>query len=259
VVYAWLDLSAVLIFAVLILIYGASGAVIYWLAYGAPIRGHVQSLSGVVPPFVATTGVMFALLTGFLASDVGNRNRQAWQAVHTEASAATSLHTLSIAAASDMAAIRAALRDYLRSVVADEWPRMSGDGAAARTEAAQATLLREVSDPSIATQSGQAVHSALLANVLRMRDARAQRLALASDRTNDVKWITVLLLGMLTQVSIGLVHLERARAKIAALSVFTVAAVITLGLLAIQEGPFDGPIQIPPTPIVHSLEAMAAG
>jgi hypothetical protein len=259
VIYAWLDMSAVLIFAVLVLIYGASGAAIYWLAYGAPIRGHVQSLAGVAAPFIATTGVLFGLLTGFLASDVGNRNRQAWRAVHTEASAATSLETLSIAATSDMAAIRAALRDYLQSVVTDEWPRMAEHGAATKTEAAQATLLREVSDPKIATQSGQAVHSALLVTVLRMRDARAERLALASDRTNDVKWITVLLLGMLTQVSIGLVHLERARAKVAAVTVFTVGAVITLGLLAIQEGPFDGPIQIPPTPIEHSLKAMATG
>lgn len=256
-IYAWLDLPTLALFAVLSLFYGATAAAIYWLFFRSPVRGRIHTWNGVVAPFFGATGILFALLTSFLASDIGDRNRQAWRAVHTEASAATSLATLSIASVADMAAIRAALRTYLQSAVVDEWPSMTDRGGSPKTEAAQAALLSEVSDPKIAGVAGQAVHNALLATVLRMSDARADRLALASDHTNDLKWATVLILGVLTQFALGLVHLERARAKLAAITVFTIAAVITLGLIAIQEQPFDGPISISPAPIAQALKSVA--
>jgi hypothetical protein len=53
----------------------------------------------------------------------------------------------------------------------------------------------------------------------------------------------------MTQITIGLVHLDRPRAQIAALTVFTCALVIALGMMAMQEWPFSGPLQIRPTPL----------
>jgi hypothetical protein len=214
-------------------------------------------MTGVVAPFFGAVSVLFALLTSFLANDVGDRNRQAWRAVHTESSAAMSVHTLSVASASDMAAIRVALRDYLQSVVRDEWRAMAEDGASSKTDAALAALLRELSDPKIATEAGQAVHNALLSTALRVRDARADRLALASDRTNDVKWATVMLLGVLTQIALAFVHLERVRAQVAAIALFSVAAVVALGLIALQEQPFDGALRISSAPLQELLKATA--
>jgi membrane protein YdbS with pleckstrin-like domain len=70
--------------------------------------------------------------------------------------------------------------------------------------------------------------------VLRIHDARAERLSLGSDRTNQVKWAIVLLHGIVTQLAIALVHLERPRAHVAALTVFSLAAVIALGLTRIS-------------------------
>ncbi|MGZ6007129.1 MAG: bestrophin-like domain [Rhizomicrobium sp.] len=255
---AWLDLPAAALFAVLIVFYGLSGALISWLCVRSPLRAKIQTMSGVVAPFFGAVSLLFALLTGFLASDVGDRNRQAWRAVHTESSAAMSVHTLSVASASDMAASRAALRDYLQSVVRDEWRAMAEDGASSKTDTALAALLRELSDPKIATEAGQAVHNALLSTVLRVRDARADRLALASDRTNDVKWATVLILGLLTQIALASVHLERPRAQVAAIALFSVAAVVALGLIALQEQPFDGALRISSAPLQEALKATAA-
>ena len=110
---AWLELPAAALFALLIAFYALTGALISWLCVRSPLRATIQTMTGVVAPFFGAISVLFALLTGFLANDVGDRNRQAWRAVHTESSAATSVHTLSVASASDMAAIRVALRDYL--------------------------------------------------------------------------------------------------------------------------------------------------
>lgn len=258
-IHAWLDLPTMALFAALILFYALTAAIISWLCFGSPLRRKIHTLTGVVAPFFGAAGILFALLTGFLAADIGNRNRQAWRAVQGESSAAASIYTLSIASVSDMAGIRAALRDYLQSVVTDEWPHMTVNGGSSKTETALSMLLAELSHPKIATEAGQAVHNALLNTALRVRDARSDRLALASDRTNDLKWAVVLILGVITQVAIGLVHLERPRAQVAAIVVFSTAAVVALGLIALQEQPFYGAIRISPAPLQQVLATMAGG
>jgi membrane protein YdbS with pleckstrin-like domain len=94
----------------------------------------------------------------------------------------------------------------------------------------------------------------LLNATVRAGTARSDRLALAADRTSDVKWTTVLILGVMTQVSIVLVHLTKRDAQIAALAVFSVVVVITLGLIALQERPFAGDISIAPAPLTDLLK-----
>ena len=134
---------------------------------------------------------------------------------------------------------------------------MADAGGSPKTETALSMLLAEVSQPKIATESGQAVYTALMNTVLRMRDARSDRLALASDRTNDLKWAMVLILGVITQVAIALVHLERPRAQTAAIAVFSTAAVVALGLIALQEQPFDGALRVSPAAIEQVLHSMS--
>ena len=163
---AWLDLSPVGIFAVLIVLYFGITLLLAVVTFCRPFAGPVQSLTGVVAPFFSGIAILFALLTGFLANDVAERGRQAYRVVHTEAGELRNIHTLSVASASDMRTIRAALKTYVTSVVADEWPAMDLLRLSPRTETAYDDLLREVSVPSIAKDSGQAVHSALLTATL---------------------------------------------------------------------------------------------
>jgi hypothetical protein len=252
-----LDLPSAGIFAALILFYAATAAIILWLAFGWPGRGAVARFSGVVAPFFASVSVLFALLTGFLASDVGSRNRQAVQAVISEREAALTLHALSLAAASEMGSIRDALRAYLASVVTDEWPRMAEHEDSPATDAAMVALMREVSAPRIAGSAGQAVSSAMLEAVVRAHTARSLRLSLNTDRTNDLKWITVLIVAVLTQLAIGLVHLEKPRAQAAAQAVFSLAVAVTLSLIALQEYPFDGPLRVSSAPIEKALATIS--
>jgi hypothetical protein len=253
----WLDLPTAGMFAVLLGFYAATGAFLVWLTASSPAHGKIKSLTGVVGPFISTVSVLFSLLTGFLASDISDRNRQAWKAVHTESSAAETLNTLSLASASDMTRIRPPLRGYLQSVLTRDWPRMAEGDSSPDTDAAFEALLREVSDPKVAQVTGQTVHTALLNAVIRIRDARADRLALASDRTNDVKWITVLIIGIITQLAIALVHLERPRAHGAGVVVFSTAAIVALGLIALQEHPFSGDICISPAPLEEALAVVS--
>ena len=246
---AWLDLSPAGIFAVLIVLYFGMPLLLAVLAFCPPFRRPIQSLGGVVAPFFNGVAILFALLTGFLANDVAVRGRQAYSAVHAEAGELRNVHTLSVASASDMRTIRAALKTYVNSVINEEWPAMDEMKTSPSTAVAYDNLLREVSVPSIAKDSGQAVHSALLNATVRAGTARHDRLALSADHPNDLKWLVVIVLGLLTQVGIGLVHLDKPRAFLACLAVFASAAVVTLGLVALQEYPFDGTFQVSSAPI----------
>jgi hypothetical protein len=243
----WLDLPSIGMFAALVLLYAATGVVIAWIAL-ARITG-MSRFDGVVAPFFGAVSVLFALLTGFLASDIADRNRQAVRAVQTEAGELRNIHTLSIASVSDMHSIRTALAEYVKALVNDEWPAMANERPAPSAAAAYDELLRDVSDPKITQEAGAAVQVALLNAAVRAGTARSDRLALAADRTTDIKWVLVLFLGVMTQVSIALVHLTKRNAQIAALAVFSMAAVIALGLIALQERPFAGDIRVPPGPL----------
>lgn len=255
----WLDWPAAGMFALLVALYGVTAAAIVWLAYGKVFGARMRRFDGVVAPFFTSVGILFALLTGFLAGDVSDRNRQAVQAIQAEAGALRNIHALSVAAASDMQEIRAAWAGYVRSAIADDWPAMEHGAQAPATNAAYDALLREVSDPRIASESGAALHAALLNAAVQVGTARAERLALSGDRTNDLKWITVLMLGVMTQLAIGLVQLQKSGAQAAALAVFSVAAVLMLGLIGLQERPFGGDVRIAPAALQDVLRLSTAG
>jgi len=246
---AWLDLSAPGMFAVLCALYFGFALLLTLAVFCSPLKRPLQSLIGIVAPFFSSVAVLFALLTGFLANDVGDRNRQAVRAVQAEAGELHNLYTLSVASATDMHTIRAKWKTYVTSVVSQEWPAMAHGDLSPQTYAAYDDLLKEVSNPAIAKDAGQAVHAALLSAAVRVGTARSDRLALSSDATNDLKWIVVIVLGIFTQIAIALVHLDRARAFIATLVVFSSAAIVALGIIALQEYPFYGPLQISSAPI----------
>jgi hypothetical protein len=250
---AWLDLSAPGVFAVLCALYFGIALLLTLAVFCSPVAKPLQSLTGIVAPFFSSVAVLFALLTGFLANDVSDRNRQSLRAIQTEASELHNLYTLSVAAESDMHTIRDKWKAYVTSVVTKEWPAMAQGHLSPSTYVAYDDLLKEVSNPAIAKESGQAVHSALLNTAVRVGTARSDRLALSSDATNELKWIVVIVLGIFTQIAIALVHLEKPRAFIATLVVFSSAAIVALGIIALQEYPFYGPLQISPAPIAAQL------
>jgi len=246
---AWLDMAPAGIFLSLMVLYFGTVALLAILAFRSPVRRQIHSLHGVVAPFFNAVAILFALLASFLANDVSERSRQALRTVQAEAGELRNIHTLSVASVSDMKAIRAALKAYASSIVVDEWPAMNQFKTSPRTAAAYDNLLREVSQPGLSKASGQTVHAAIVNATVHAGTLRNVRLALAGDYTNDLKWLVVIALGLFTQLAIGLVHLDRFRAFVASLVVFSGAVVIALGIIALQEYPFEGTFQVSPAPI----------
>ena len=251
---SWIDLPAPAVFALLTALYAATGALIVWATFGRSLGASIRRFDGVAPPFFGAVAILFALMAGFLASDIADRNRQAARAVQTEAAELRNVFTLSVASKPDMAAIRADWTDYIKAVTRDEWPAMTTGDSAASVDRAFDALLRELSEPSMAANAGTAVNVAMSNAAVRVSSARSERLSLASDSTSELKWSIVLILGIMTQVAIGVVHLQKRNPQIAALVVFSVSAVVALGLIALQEHPFSGAVRVGPEPLLDLLK-----
>lgn len=248
---AWLAWPVVAVFASLFAVYMIAAALMVWLSFRSRLAPCVQSFRGVVPPFFGSTAIIFGVLIAFLSNDIWDRNKQAERVVFTESDTLIALYSLSAASAGNSAGLRAAIRTYASAVVEEEWPQLAEEERSPRTDAALNALLREVAKPGGGIDAS--VQRTMLDMVLRVRAAHEDRIALSNDRTVVTKWAAVLLLAFLTQVSIAVVHLEKPRPQVAALLIFTVAAVLLLGLLAIHEAPFEPPVFVPPGPILEVL------
>jgi hypothetical protein len=255
---AWLDLPIGAVFLVLAACLAVATAAVHWLSFGRITRPWALRHVGVVAPYAGVLAVLFSLLTSFLANDVWERERQAERAVLVERDGLLTAHELIAATAADMAGLREALRRYVRVVVAEEWPLMAEGGRSAAADDAIDALLREVAKSGVAAAVGQAAHGALLGSLLQVRRARDDRLLLSGDQADQTKWAAVLILALLTLVAIGIVHLERPRAQLAALVVFAVAVAATLGLVATRERPFAGAERISPAPLAEVLTDLTA-
>lgn len=250
----WLDLPVWGIFASTTVLFGLSALLIYWLSFGKPNRPTAATFVGVVAPFFGSVAVLFALLTGFLANDVWERNRQAARTVLAEEDGLLTIYAVSIASASDAKDIRATAQRYAELLISDEWPRMRDQGYSAQAGQVLLELLGKIANPATAGEAGQATQGALLDAALRLRSARDDRLALTGSHTDRTKWAAVIILALITQVAIAVVHLERPRAQAAALAIFSVAVITSLGLIAMRERPFGGPTQVTSEPIEEALQ-----
>jgi Protein of unknown function (DUF4239) len=249
---AWLALPVPVLFASLIAFYVGTAALIVWFSFRSTWSVPIQSFKGVVAPFFGSTAVIFGLLIAFLSSDIWDRNNKAQNIVFVESDTLVALYSLSAASGIDNKSLRSAIRGYVSAVVEEEWGLLARQERSAKADAALTTLLHEVALPG--TVKDTSVHRTMLDMVLRIRTAHEDRVLLSNDRTVGTKWAAVLLLALITQIAIAVVHLEKPRPQVAALAIFTLAAVTVLGLLAIHEAPFEPPIFVPPGPIANVLQ-----
>jgi hypothetical protein len=258
VVGSWLELPVWQQLPALAGFYAVTAGGLHFLAFHSPASGWVRSFRGVVAPFFVSPILIFSLLLGFIAGDVWHRNAQALQIVRGEGDALFALSHLAPDTDRGAARLQALIRGYAQSVVKDEWPRMQAAQRSDTSETALTSLLSAVVDAPVSGNSGAAVQRSRLDLVLKLHTLREARLTLAGDRTDEIKWAALLILGLVSQIAIVAVHLETPRPQIAALAIFSTAAVIGLGLVAVQERPFARPLEVSPTPFEDVVREIPA-
>ena len=106
--------------------------------------------------------------------------------------------------------------------------------------AALRTLGATMLAPSFTSSAPPAAQNAKLGGLISLRAARLQRLTLAGDTSAPINWLATIMLGMLTQIAIAVVQLDKVRPQALALFVFTTAFATTVALNGLGEKPFSG-------------------
>jgi hypothetical protein len=118
-------------------------------------------------------------------------------------------------------------------------------------------LLVLLASSEIATAAGANVQALMLRKVSEIRDERDQRVALSQTHVNPLKWLGMAFLGLLTLLSIAVVHVDRARAALVSIVLFALAAAPTAAIVLIQGNPFQAPTDVTPAPIEAAVADMS--
>jgi len=256
----WLDQPMWLMLGLIILFFlTVSGVIIAVTMLPITRPAFLRVVNGVVPTFFSSISVLLALLTGFVANDAWERQKQGSRVVERERANLIAAFDLSIETTSNMAGIRKALLAYTERLISDEWPKMADGGQSSEAAgAALSDLMRIIADPALTAEAGSVAHTALMTVAMTLRDARGERLALSAAKQDDSKWLTLIFLAVLTLVSIGIVHGDKHRAQILTQLLFSSAMIVTLSVIALHERPFDGPMAIGPEAIERARSVMLA-
>jgi Protein of unknown function (DUF4239) len=251
----WLDLPPWAIAVTLIVFYGLTATLLHLIAFHWSTRHHLASLQGMTTPFFTTANTLFALMIAFLGAGVWESYRTAVQAVLHEREGIVAVLELANAVPSEATRLRDRVNHYVTSVIDDEWHQRPVGHGSDHTNAALLALLGAAASQQTGGAASPAVHAALLNAVQRISAARSARLVLMEAPNDGPRWVAVLLLALLTQVSMAVAHLDRTRSQIVALSLSTTAAIIALALVAMLERPFDGANQVSLEPLRQAIVA----
>lgn len=252
----WLDQPDWIIVGSLLVGYGLTAYLCVAISFLQRWRPVVTTFQGIVGPFFVPITGLFALMVAFLGNGAHETLRDASSAVLRERDGAVEIMQIARALPPDSPAARLTglTRDYLRSVVDSEWELPRGHIGSPETEAAMQRLRAVAIDPAIERQFGAALQRELIDAVAEIGRGRLARLAVSNAVTDELRWIGVLLIGVLSQMAIAAVHLEKRRPQVLALVLATLAAAASLGVIAMSERPFLGLYAMPPTPLQQLLQ-----
>ena len=233
-------------------------ALLQWLIQNPKLADWRKSLHGVAPPFINIVGVLFGLTLAFLANDTWVAHDRATKAVYKEADSLHAIMTLSEDLAAPVKAeLQQAVIAYAQANVA-EWPDLANRRINAEVSARADALFRLLASARIRATAGDNTQELMLRKMSDVSDERDQRIALSQTHVNPLKWLGMGFLGLLTLISVAIVHLERPRAAFAAMLLFALAAAPTAAIVLVQGNPFQPPSNVSPEPIIHAIQASSA-
>ena len=203
--------------------------------------GHDPALRAISPVTLTPLVMMFGLLVGFLAADVWPNFDRARAAVGQEAMALREAVLIADALPPEVRAdLRAAVRAHIATAVKEEWPAMAIGGETLRRiphELTRGTMLLVAFAP---TQPGHRVaQERALSALERALDARRQRILLSQVSVGAIKWLVVITLAALIQLTIAILHVDNRAAKLVTMALFGTAVAASMLLIMAYDQPFS--------------------
>lgn len=233
-----------------------AAAGLIWLTQRAPCAGFLQSFRGIAQNFLTVINVIFALNLAFLANDTWIARDRALGAVFQEAGSLRTVRDLagSLPDAAE-AEIATAITRYAALVAGAEWPALARRESSPEAGDALDRLLELLAGDAVARSANPSVAAPLLAQAIAVRQQRDLRIALSQTHVNPLKWLGMAFLGFLTMTSIAMVHVDQARAQLAAIALFAIAAAPTAAIILIHGNPFQEPLAVSVAPIAAVIDA----
>ena len=200
----------------------------------------------------ATVGVIYAVLLAFSVIVVWEKFTDAQTTVAEEAGATAALFRYAEGKEPEAIAVRAALLNYLKTAIDEEWPAMSLESEAHGLTQA----LNQLYSAALALNRSGTRNTADMTEVFRQIDnvtaARRIRLHLATGP--DVIWIALFMGALLTVGFTLFFGSENLLAQVSMTGVLSL--LVTLGLVVIisVDHPFTGPVYIHPDALATVLE-----
>ena len=199
-----------------------------------PLAKPIQECKGIVAPYFTAISILFGLFAALLAGDVWQKTNGAKWAVQAEGHA---VHALAhLARAHGMGdVVLPQLRAYVEAASREQPHSGNLTQQHAATEKAYVDLLKTLSQ----LPADNVARNSLLTAAHELLSAHDNRLYYASDMTPPLKWLSIVIFGLLTQIALLLVHPGNRRASRVAVALFTVAFSFCLLVVAFFDAPFE--------------------
>jgi hypothetical protein len=255
-IQCWLQSGTAGIVLIPFLLLYLFAAFIVWLTHLSPARPFFASCIGIAGPFFASVAVLFGLFAAFLANDVQQQNEELKAAVFREADGIRTIMRLGEGLGSTGLPVTKAAADYVRSVLDDEWEVMHQRDTMPENLTALRNLTQSILAAELTSATPPAVHQTLLEGLVQVRHAHLERLTLSHGASDRLDWYAMLVLGILTQIAVAVVQLEKLRPQALALFVFTTAFAATVVLIGLADRSFLNDTMAT-APLVAALESAA--
>lgn len=214
---------------------------------------HLASNNEIAGFKFATVGVIYSVLVAFAVIVVWEKFNEAELAVVQEAGAAATLYRLA-APQPKAAEARAAIGNYLKATIEDEWPAM----AMAHRSQVASKALTSLYTAVFALGSDGAVQPAIASDMFRQVDAMTQarriRLHLASGIVPGVLWLVLSSGAVLTVAFTFFFATRNLPAQVMMTGILAFLVFMALFVIISIDLPFTGPAAVGPEP----LEAVLA-
>ena len=203
----------------------------------------------------ATLGVLYAVLLAFAIIVVWQRFNDADVNVSREAGAAETIYRLAPALGEAGPAVHAAVTDYLKRAVTDDWPEMGSGKPGAGQASKQA--LDAIYAALLTFQANNHGDTALVSEILYQLDvmtqARRARLVAAEGAAPGIIWLVLFGGAIVAIVFTFFFGTRNLQAQVMMTGLLAVMMFSELLIIVAIDRPFTGSVKVEPTPLADVL------
>ncbi len=220
----------------------------------ARVRQEHNELAGFI---LAVVGVIYAVLIAFVAVGVWERFNQAEERTYKEATDLTIVYR-DAGSFSNGPGLRAALRDYVRDLIEDEWPLMQRGDRSISARLLIESVDRDVRNIKADTPERVAIQERMLEAMDGALEDRDARISEGATGINSVLWVTLIIGAFLTvgfTLLFGFKHTIMQQLMVGSLSVLIG---LMLFLIVSLDFPFRGGVTVGPEAFENALQVFHA-